>query len=113
MRSNKKSFLQLQLAFVIYSLTSIISKKASEFKLLSVAFVVLYLLELLVMFVYAFIWQKILKKYDLVIAYSCKGITIIWTMIWAILLFKESITINNIVGAMIVIIGIVVISYDS
>jgi drug/metabolite transporter (DMT)-like permease len=51
-----------------------------------------------------------LKKFSLFVAYSSKGIVILWGLIWAVLFFQEKIKINNIIGAVIIIIGIVLVS---
>lgn len=73
---------------------------------LSFSFVLLYGLVLLNLFVYAIVWQQIIKKLPLVTAYANKAVTVIWGLIWGMLIFKETITIWNIVGAIIIIFGI-------
>ena len=59
-----------------------------------------------IMFVYAIIWQQLLKKYPLNIAYANKGTLPLITMVWGVTLFNETITLLMIVGAIIVILGI-------
>ena len=54
------------------------------------------------------IWQQVLKRLDLSVAFANKGITIIWGILWGILLFGEKITFGMVIGAIIVIAGIVV-----
>lgn len=51
-------------------------------------------------------WQLILKKYDLSFIYLFKGTTILWGLLFAKLIFKEVITLPNLIGAIIMIIGI-------
>lgn len=69
-------------------------------------------LEVVCLGIYALIWQQVLKKFSLVTAMASKGIVVIFNLIWSILLFKEVITIYNIIGAVIIIGGIWVVSSD-
>ena len=59
--------------------------------------------------IYAITWQQILKKVPLSIAYVNKATTIVWGLLISSFLFKENISLTNIVGAIVVIIGIIVI----
>jgi len=56
--------------------------------------------------VYAFFWQKVLKRFDLSVAYANTGMYVVWTMAWAALFFGESIRLNNLLGAAVVILGV-------
>ena len=58
------------------------------------------------MFAYALFWQQILKKLPLVTAYANKAITVVWGLLWGMLVFKEKITVFNVVGALVIIFGI-------
>ena len=55
---------------------------------------------------YALVWQKVLKRIPLVVAYANKAVTVIWGLIWGAMLFQEQISICNIVGALIIIGGV-------
>lgn len=103
----------LQLSIVILSFTGILAKKASAVAFLSKDFNIYYGLEILVIGLYAILWQQIIKKFELSVAYSNKGTLIIWTFIWAVLFFQETITVNNILGALLVIAGIVLVFKDA
>lgn len=59
---------------------------------------------------YAILWQQVLKRIELSTAYMFKGTTLIFTMLIAALLFSEIITIPNIIGSVIIIIGIVLLA---
>lgn len=65
-----------------------------------------------VMGVYAILWQQILKRIELSVAYMFKGTSIIFVMMLAYLLFGEQITWNNIIGAIIIICGITLFAYN-
>ena len=66
--------------------------------------------EFVLLAVYALMWQQALKRFPLIVAMSSKGITVIYGLLWSVLLFKEHITINNIIGAAMVILGIGLVS---
>ena len=53
-----------------------------------------------------FIIVVILKKFSLTTAFFNKAVTIIWGMLWGILLFKENVTWNMIIGTIIVLVGV-------
>ncbi len=102
----------LQASILLLSFTGVIAKKASVVNLLSVEFIIYYSLELFIIGLYAILWQQIIKKFEISVAYANKGALIIWTFIWATLFFHETITVNNILGAILVIIGIAVVFKD-
>ncbi|MBD5116122.1 MAG: transporter [Ruminococcaceae bacterium] len=101
-----KPYLALHLILLIYSLSGICSKAASSKQFLSFEFVLFYGLTLFIMAAYALLWQQVLKSIPLNIAYANKAITLIWGMAWGSIVFKEQITISNIIGAVIVLIGV-------
>lgn len=101
-----KNFIFLHIVILLYSLCSVISKFASQQKFFSISFIMLYGTVLFIMFVYAVLWQQVLKKMDLTIAFVNKSITVIWGMFWGLLLFDEKITFYNIIGAVVVLFGV-------
>lgn len=60
-----------------------------------------------------FLWQKLLKKVDLSIAYVNKGMLLFWSMIWSVVIFREEITILNIIGTIIIFVGIMVVNENA
>ncbi len=106
-----KQYLLLYGAFIIYSGVSIFAKYASKQDTLY-KMCVFIALEIICLGVYAIVWQQVLKHFSLVTAMASKGIVVIFNLIWSILLFDEVITVNNIVGAAIIIFGIWVVSSD-
>ena len=60
--------------------------------------------------VFAILWQQILRRIEISTAYLFKGTTLIFTMLIAAILFGETITIPNIIGSVIIIIGITLLS---
>jgi len=109
---NIKDILYLQLNFVLFSFIGVIAKTASQYDLFSMGFIKWFILELLLIIIYAYFWQQIIKNINLVVAYSNKGTVIVWNLLWAILFFQENININNIIGSVIIIFGIVLVTSD-
>ena len=62
--------------------------------------------------VYAYIWQYVLKKMTLSIAYLIKSTVIIWSMIWSILIFDQQLTLMNIIGIVCIMMGIVILQKE-
>ncbi len=107
-----KKIVFLQLVYIYFSTIGIISKKAAQLDFFSFQFIVLFLGLLILMFIYAILWQRVLKNTSLFIAYANKGTSILWTLLWASLFFNESISIQNIIGVLLIIIGIAVVAKD-
>ncbi len=100
------SFLLLHLIILLFSCAEILSKYASKQDFLSLPFILLYGTVLFILFVYAILWQQILKVIPLITAYVNKAMTIIWGLIFGLLLFDEKITIGKICGIVLILIGV-------
>ena len=72
-------------------------------------FIFFYGLVLVILFGYALVWQQLLKKLPLVTAYANKAVTVIWGLLWGTVIFKEKITLFNLLGAALIILGIYVV----
>ena len=57
--------------------------------------------------VYAIGWQQIIKHMPLSTAYPNKAVTVAWGIVWGAVLFDEKITFFKVIGALIVIAGVV------
>lgn len=110
MKIKIKDLFMLQGVFLIYSINSIVAKFASQQESFSFAFLALYCLEVAILGVYAILWQQIIKKFELSVAYANKAVTLIWAMIWGTLIFREQITVPKIAGILLVIVGIVILN---
>ena len=105
-----KDIFMLQGVFFIYSINSIVAKFASGREPFSVPFLALYGLELVILGIYAILWQQVIKKFELSVAYANKAVTLIWGMIWGSLIFKEQITFAKVAGILLVVAGIVILN---
>ena len=96
----------------LYACVSIFTKLASQHEFMSWGYVWAFIGAVMVMGGYAVLWQQVLKRIELSVAYMFKGTSIIFVMLFAYILFGEQITWNNIVGAIIIIVGIVLFAYN-
>lgn len=103
----------LQLVIAIYTLSTVFAKFASGEEFLSFKFILFYGIEMLVLGLYAIIWQQLIKKFDISVAYANKAMGLLWSIIWAILIFNDTITIKNIIGVIIVIIGTIIVNSEN
>lgn len=101
-----KHYVILHTILLLYSLNGIFSKTAAGKVFPSIEWFFYYGLIIICLGVYALLWQQILKFIPLNIAYANKAVTLVWNMIWGAALFKETVTAANIIGAVIVLLGV-------
>ena len=105
-----KNIIILQAIIAFYTISSVVSKYASGEDFLTFKFILFYGIEILILGVYAIFWQQIIKKFEISIAYANKAMALLWSMLWAIVFFHEQITVKNIIGVIIVIIGTLIVN---
>ena len=108
-----KDILMLQAVFMIYSISSVVSKFASGKEVFSFEFILFYGLDVIVLGIYALLWQQVIKKFELSIAYANKAITLLWALVWGIGIFHEQITAGKVIGILLVMAGIFILNSDS
>ena len=106
MNKNTKTILALNILLMFFSLGGIFSKLASKQPFLSLKFILCYGALLFIMFVYAIGWQQVIKRLPLTMAYANRAVTIVWGIIWGLLFFNEKLNLGKIIGAVIVIAGV-------
>lgn len=108
-------FLLMQVMNVVFSLNSVLMKLASiswqanglfALKTMAVLFA-----SVAVLGVYAVAWQAILSKVDLFHAYLNKGTVVFWSLLWSAVVFGEQITMFNIVGSVVIFLGLMMVNY--
>lgn len=106
---NKRAvtLIALHLLLLVYSLSGIFSKNAAHEPFMSPMFIALYGGMLAILFIYAIGWQQILKRLSLSLAFANKAVTVVWGMVWGFFIFGESISALNLIGATLVIAGVV------
>lgn len=118
------SIILIQASVIVYTGSSVCSKIASGHKgtielfghtlhgLTWAGFGWLFL-ELCCLGLYAILWQQIIKHFDLSVVYANRAFAVCWTMLWSVLLFGEHIKPFNIVGVLIVLVGIMLVNADA
>lgn len=107
-----KDILLLQLIVIIYTLSGVAAKCASGNDFLSLKFILFYGAEIAILGLYAILWQQIIKKFDLSVAYANRSIALLWSLIWAVIFFHEDVAVKNIIGVVIVMIGTIIVNSD-
>lgn len=109
-RSGLFPYLLMHTIFLLYSFYTVLGKVASGYDFLSFRYCMLYASLILILAVYAVLWQQVLKRVRLSVATANKAVTIIWGMLWSALFFKEEITVRKLAGAAVISVGILVLS---
>ena len=106
-----KTFFLLHVMLMTYSMSSICSKMASREPFMSFRFCLFYGILIVLLGLYAVGWQQIIKRLPLTTAFANKAVTIVWGIIWGFLFFKEAVTIGKVIGAILVVSGVVLYAY--
>ena len=106
------NIMALQGAVVIYTMSGIFAKFSSNYEVMSRGFLMFVALEILALGIYAIILQQVIKKFPLSVAYANRATSIFWSMIWAFFLFKEKITVKNLIGVAIIFVGVLLVNMD-
>ncbi len=116
--------LGIQAAVVVYTASSICSKMASSergsieifgrtIEGLNLKGFLWILLEVGCLGLYAVLWQQIIKRFDLSIAYCNRAFAVCWSFLWGVLFFGEQVRPLNLVGIGIVLAGILLVNSDA
>ena len=90
----------------VYACTGIFTKMASRQEFFSWPYIWWMAGAVGVIGVYALLWQQVLKRIELSLAYMFKGTGMIFGLLIAWSILGEKITLNNMIGAAIIIVGI-------
>ena len=107
-----KNILLLQAVVVIYTLSSVVAKFATGKELFSFSFFLFYGIEVAILGVYAILWQQMIKRFELSVAYANRAMALLWSAVWAVVLFHENLTAKQLLGIALVIIGTVIVNTD-
>ena len=106
----------LVLAILIRTITQILLKyiaigeSGSSFQALFTSPLFYFICSLLVILTWA--WQRVLIHYPLSFAYPFTSIVFITLLISGALFFNEQITLANVIGSVIIVMGVIVVSRD-
>ncbi len=98
----------LELSVMVYSLSTVAANMASKYEFLSAGYILFFGLEFVVLAVYAVLWQQIIKKFQLSVAYANKSLTLLWSMLWNYMIFSQGITPGKVVGVVLVMSGVMI-----
>jgi len=104
---SSRSIIMLIGVNLIYASTSIFTKTASNQDFLSIPYLLWIAGAIGVMGIYAILWQQVIARISLSIAYMFKGTSLIFVLLISSLIFGEAILWNNVIGAVIIILGII------
>ena len=107
-----KNIVLLQAVVVIYTLSSVVAKLATGKELFSFSFFLFYGVEVAILGVYAILWQQMIKKFELSVAYANRAMALLWSAVWAVVIFKDGLTPKQLIGILLVVIGTVVVNMD-
>lgn len=105
-KNRGKIYLLISLSLVLQSLSSVFIKYAGQYETLSPEFIFYYIVAVGCLGLFSIMWQFLLELIPLTTAYLRKGILYILILIWSVILFGEQVTVNNIIGSIIIIAGI-------
>lgn len=104
----KLDIVMLQFSVMVYSLSTVAGNMASKHDFLSLGYILFFGLDFFILGVYAILWQQIIKRFQLSVAYANKAMTLLWSMVWNFLIFSQGITVKKVIGVLIVMAGVVV-----
>lgn len=106
-----KQLVVLQLIIVIYTISSVMAKMASVAETMEKLIFFLGM-DLLLLGIYAICWQQMIKIFPLSVAYANRAMALLWSAVWAKIIFGESISVRQMVAIVIVIAGMMIINTE-
>ncbi len=106
-KTEKWVFPALHLLLLLFSLTTVLSKLAAGEDFLSLRFCLFFGGEFVLLGIYALGWQQILKRLPLTLAYTNKAVTLVWSMVFGVLLFHETVSLKQLIGCALAVAGVV------
>ena len=103
-----KDFLLLHSTLFLYAVASVFAKAAGRnLAVHDLSPTLIFLvLEALTLGVYAVLWQQTLKRMPLTFAYSNKAVNVLWTCLFGLIFFGESLTPGKAVGILVALVGV-------
>lgn len=99
-------------AIAIYACTGVFTRLAADYPFLSWQYILLVCGAVAVLGIYAILWQQIIQRMELGVAYMFKGLGVVFALLICHFVFNEAITLNNVIGAGVIITGITLFARD-
>lgn len=111
----KKTSMCLILLFAVFfsSFSSVFSKMAAKYDVLSWQFAILYGVALSILVIYSVIWQLCLEHISLTKAYMFRGVLFIFVTMWSVIIFEEVVSKLQFIGVLIIALGVGVSQIDA
>ncbi len=105
MKKNRtaRNLLMLQAVVMLYTMATVVGKFASQAE--GAVFFLLYGAEIGILGLYAIFWQQIIKRFELSIAYANRATALLWSFLWAVLIFGERPTVKKALGIALILAG--------
>lgn len=100
----------LSFSIAVYAVSGFFTKLASGFTFLSTAYFLCLGGAVTVLAIYAVLWQIALKRVPLNLAYPFRSLGVVYGLAIAYFAFHEDVTWQNIIGAIIVLSGLLIIT---
>ncbi len=102
----------LQAVVVIYSIASMMAKFASGQPVESLRFWIFFGLDVFFLGVYAILWQQMIKRFELSVAYTNRAMALLWSVVWSVVVFHEQLTLLKAAGVLLVMAGTIIVNLD-
>ena len=109
-KSKLKVLFALHLMLMVYSMSGICSKMASQQHFLSFKFCLFYAIIIFLLGFYAIGWQQIIKRLPLTTAFANKAVTVVWGIVWGAVFFHERLNKKKIIALFFIVGGIIIYS---
>lgn len=106
-----RQIILLQAIIIIYTVSSIMAKFASAGETIE-KMILFFGLDLMFLGIYAICWQQMIKIFPLSVAYANRAMALLWSAVWAKIIFGEQIGFKQMAGIILVIIGTMVINTE-
>lgn len=104
-----RRLLLLQAVVILYTLSSVMAKFASGQEAPG-RILFFFGMDLFFLGLYALFWQQLIKTLPLSVAYANRAMALLWSALWARLIFGEKIGVRQMGGIVLVIVGILIIN---
>lgn len=84
----------------------------SEYPFLSLPYLLCGIGIVFALGTYALLWQQAIKRFKPSVGYSNKSVSLIWTLLFSAWIFGERITLYNVIGTVLILVGVVLVAQD-
>ncbi len=108
-----QAVLYLQGIIIVYTFSGVFGKLATRgHAFMSPEFLLWVFADILVLGIYALLWQQALKRFDLHVAYANRSMATVWGLVWAAVVFGEQVTPMNVAGTACILAGTFLVNAD-